>query len=116
MIARHSLNSKAPVSLTSRCAYKTAPGRRTPAKPSGGCKSYSRRRLDRCGHAADRVIAAKKTGAIPCGGSLSHGPLVPADIALNLINCLCVVLVGDALFPNTPAQTWRFVEPKGDPR
>jgi hypothetical protein len=92
--------------------------------PTVSSLQRSRRRLDRRRQAAELVITAIKAGAtlqLQYGRdrkwwSLSNGPPVAADVALIVVNHPCVVSVGDALFPDTPAQNWRFVEPKEDSR
>jgi hypothetical protein len=84
----------------------------------------SRRRLDRRRGAAGLIVTAMQRGArlhlqYACGRALwrlSGGSFVPTDVAAVVISHPCVVSVGDALFPDTPAQTWRFVELKGDSR
>ena len=47
---------------------------------------------------------------------LSNGWTVPPDVAAIVINHPGVAAVGDALFPNTRSQTWRFIEPKEETR
>jgi len=79
----------------------------------------TRHRLDRRRHAVERIITAIKAGAtlqLHYGRrrwwGLSNGPLVSAGVALIVINHPDVVSIGDSL-PETPTQTWRFVEPEG---
>ena len=93
-----------------------------PAYPGAGVHTVSelqrsRRRLDRRGHAAERVIAAMKGGAALLlhyeGGRamwrLSGGRVVPAEIAAIVIIHAAVISVGDGLFQNVPGQSWRHV-------
>ena len=100
-----------------------------PTRPGAGIRTVSelqrsRRRLDRQALAVERALNAMQQGVTlhlqhepnRPRWLLSNGWLVPGDTAVILINHPCVVAAGDALFPDTPAQTWRFVEPKEDSR
>jgi hypothetical protein len=78
---------------------------------------HARRSQDRRRAAATRVITAMARGAslhltfLKRGSlwMLSDGSIVPAEIALAVVNDVRVVSAGDGLFPAV-SQTWRFVE------
>jgi hypothetical protein len=76
------------------------------------------RRLDRRRAGVNNLLAAIRRGASlhlsyqngrPTW-QLSTGEAVPVDVAEIVIKAPGVVSVGDALFPNHPAQTWRFAQ------
>jgi hypothetical protein len=78
----------------------------------------AQRRFDRRQGEAARVLAAMQAGAAlhlsyarhRQAWQLSDGTSVPFDIAAIVIAKSCVASVGDALFDDLPAQTWRFIE------
>ena len=78
----------------------------------------NRRRLDRLGASVDRVMAALRGGAVlqlSYGRRSAHWTLsnaIPVDdaVARLVIKNPNVVDVGDALFAEALAQTWRFSE------
>jgi hypothetical protein len=76
------------------------------------------RRLDRLNNKVATVLTAMQRGEAMlleyrrCGPlwCLSGGCDVPDEVAQVVIKSASVVGVGDALFNDTPAQTWRWVE------
>jgi hypothetical protein len=85
----------------------------TPAKISA-----TARRLDRLNLKAATVLAAMQRGEALLLEYRSRGPVwclsggrdVPDEVAQVVIKSANVVGVGDALFNDIPAQTWRWVE------
>ena len=77
----------------------------------------ARRFQDRRRAAAARVITSMARGTslhltfLKRGSlwMLSDGSIVPAEIALAVVNDVRVVSAGDGLFPSV-SQTWRYVE------
>jgi hypothetical protein len=86
------------------------------------------RRLDRAAHQLEHarreavaVVAEMRRGAtlyLHCGPrsswALSTGRTITSAVALLAINDPHVIGVGDALFTDTPSQTYRYVEEKGN--
>ena len=78
----------------------------------------SQQRLDRRSAEVARVLAAMQAGAAlhmsyarhRQAWQLSDGTSVASDIAAIVIARSSVSSVGDALFHDLPAQTWRFIE------
>jgi hypothetical protein len=76
------------------------------------------RRLDRLNIAVAKVLTAMQRGEALhleyrwCGPvwCLSGGAHIDAEVAQLVTKSASVVGVGDALFNDTPAQTWRWVE------
>ena len=76
------------------------------------------RRLDRLRHNANQTLTAMRKGATlhlhyqngrPVW-QLSSGRVVTSGAAQAVIASNAVVSVGDSLFPNHPAQTWRYCD------
>jgi hypothetical protein len=76
------------------------------------------RRLDRINAGVDAALSAMRDGGLALHLSftssgprwcLANGRLIPAEVAIALINCGRIVGVGDALFEGV-SQTWRYVE------
>jgi len=80
-----------------------------------------RRRIDRRRRSADRIIAAMRDegAALHCSFEnrglawwLSDGARVPGEVAQLVVINVDIASVGDALFENTTAQTYRFTSSK----
>jgi hypothetical protein len=80
------------------------------------------RRLDRLRQQVDRVTEAMRHGCVlhmsyvhgRASWQLSNGQSVAADVAAIVTTKSCVASVGDALFRELPAQSWRFIAPEGE--
>jgi hypothetical protein len=89
-----------------------------PGVPTAADAQRVRRRLDRRRRHVDRVIEALRADAAlhltfvngRALWSLSSGVFVPADVAELVIDKSGVTPCDGALFPDVPAQTWRFIE------